>query len=263
MAEKYCTYDEAEYIAILGNERPPAVPSDSDIRRKLITKENLITYKCKVSNTAKINYTDKQCVLKKDVIPLSSGGAATITLSTEYIGVIDGAVDFAFYCVFDPGPFVLTRIDDYTCMYYPTNAYPYLFPYDNVTTHTVYQPIGGSDMYSEASGPGGGGNIDYVSYGLGISGQCEIYSHGTGNGIVYLNIHCQIYFFDGNDYTYSKRLGPSSTTIEYQDANETVYKHVFDRIYYNNIAGPGAGFIECGERQVKKIIATISIYGDA
>ena len=252
MAEKYCTYNEARSIAVFGNDTPPAVPSD--IQKKLITKENLTTYKCKVSNTAKINYTDKQCVLKKDIIPLSSDGSVTITLSLETFGILDGGGEYALMYVTDPGPFVVNRIDDYTSKFYPTNEFPVLFPINSVTTQIIYNPIGGSVYYIA-------GGVNYVNYGLGIDGSYEIYSHGTGNHIVFLDILCYVYFLDGSEHMHSKRVYPSSTTIEYQDANETVYHHVFNHIDFNNVAGPG--FINCGEKQVKNIIATISIFGDA
>lgn len=252
MAEKYCTYSEAAHIALLANENPPTVPNN--IKQKLITKEKLTTYKCKISNTATINYTDKQCVLKKDIIPLNSDASVTITLSLENSGILDWAGEYAFYYVTDPGPFVVNRIDDYTSMYYPTNEFPTLYPFNTTHTHTIYYPIGGSSLYTS-------GGISYVKYGLGIQGWYEIYSHGTGNNLVFMDIACWVYFLDGSYYQHTKRVYPSSTTIEYQDANETVYKHVFDTIDFNNVAG--AGFINCGAKQVKNIISTISIFGDA
>lgn len=251
MAEKYCTYSEAARIALSANETPPTVPNN--IKQKLITKENLTTYKCKISNIATINYTDKQCVLRKDIIPLNSYGS-TINLSLETSGILDWAGEYAFYYVTDPGPFVVNRIDDYTSMYYPTNEFPTLYPFNTTHTHTIYYPIGGSSLYTS-------GGIDYVKYGLGIEGWCEIYSHGTGNTVVFIEIICNVYFLDGSEHIHNERVYPSSTTIEYQDANETVYKHVFDTIHFNNVAG--AGFINCGAKQVKNIISSISIFGDA
>lgn len=252
MAEKYCTYSEAARIALSANETPPTVPNN--IKQKLITKENLTTYKCKISNIATINYTDKQCVLRKDIIPLNSYGS-TINLALDTSGALDFVGEYAFYYVTDPGPFEGTRIDDYTSMYYPTNALPVLYPFNATYTHTTYDPIGGSSLYRTSDG------IDYVKYGLGIEGWCEIYSHGTGNNFVFMDIACWVYFLDGSYYQHTKRVYPSSTTIEYQDANETVYKHVFDTIHFNNVAG--AGFINCGAKQVKNIISSISIFGDA
>lgn len=250
MEEKYCTYDGASYIGKNGNTSTP-IPS-YDIQLKLITKENLSTYYCKVSETADINYTNKQCVLKKDVVPINSGEVKLI-LSTEFLGMLDAGGEFGFTIVENPGPYEIISSEDGVSYYYPTEVLDVLFPYNNTTT-TYYNKVCGGSTYYVSGGKG------YVKYGMGIGGYFTCYSHATGNNIVYMDIYMDIHFADGTMEHRAEKTYPISSTIEYQDKYETVYKHDFE-IHYNEVTGPG--FINCGAKQVKEIMAIISIYGDA
>lgn len=252
MAEKYCTYLEAASIGRIGNSSTPTPPSN--IQTKIITKENLKTYNCKVSETAKINYTNKQCVLKTDTVPIQSGEVKVI-LTTEYFGMLDGGGEFAFTYVTKPGPYEVVTIDDYgTSFFYPTNTIDTIdvsFPHDNTYTHYSDNVCGGSTYYM-SDGKG------YVEYGMGIGGSFSLVSYYTGNNIVYMSIVCNIYFSDGTVKGINKTIYPKSSTIIYQDSNETVYQHDF-KLYYNEVTGPT--FISCGRKQVKEINALISIFG--
>lgn len=210
MADKYATVQEA--IEIGQN----TVTVNGNLRYKLVPKEDLRAYNCRLVDGAK-SYADNQCVLLKD-LEANMSGDTRIQINNTYIGCLDIQNGTAFYISYKRGPYEAYR-GSMASHYSPQDVLYYLLPM-NANQVSFSQQVYGSKLWG-----------DEVEYGMGFSGNTTIvtdYLPWT-EGIVHCIVSMVITFADGTSKQINKSYTPISTRIlDTNSQGYSVYECTFN-----------------------------------